>query len=136
MNYETDFAPLMKRMIAAFPQRPISADTVAVYWEMLSDLDAPIFTQSVKRCMESCEWFPTIKHLRHAAEDIIMESIPDPYEAMCRFPHRVKNPMIRALVSTKPEEYDAIARDVQSKNNRPFQFSAPPRRLRDGKPDA
>lgn len=65
---ETQFAPLIKRLIALFPQRPISAETIAAYWEMLHDLDAELFAVAVKHCAASCEWFPTVKQLRKAAE--------------------------------------------------------------------
>jgi hypothetical protein len=67
MDYERDYAPLMKRLIAMFPQRPISDETIAVYWEMLSDLDAEAFALAVKDCGRSGDWFPTIHQLRAAS---------------------------------------------------------------------
>jgi len=136
MNYQDDFAPQMKRLIALFPQRAIAPETIAAYWDILGSMEADLFRASVERCIHSCEWFPTIKHLREAYEDIVMESIPDPYEAMKRFPHRVKNPMMRAIVTTTPEEYDAISRTVQPENERSDWIIGDPRRLRTGKPDA
>ena len=136
MNYESDFAPEMKRLIALFPQRPIAPDTIAAYWSILHEMESDLFRAAVDRCIHTCEWFPTIKHIREAYEDIVMESIPDPYEAMKRFPHRVKNPAMRALVSTRPEEYSADPRSLQPENERSNWIIGEPRRLNDGKPDA
>jgi hypothetical protein len=44
----------------------------------------------------------------------------------------IKNPGIRALIETTPEDYDAIRREVQAKNGRSVGFPSEPRRLGDG----
>lgn len=131
-EFEVTFAALT----AAYPQREIATATQLIYWQTLQDIDGPLFAAAANRCLNGGDWFPTIRALRHAAEDIVMESIPDPYEAMKRFPHRIKNPAIRALLSTRPEEYDAESRHLQPENKRSDWIIGDPRRLDDGKPDA
>jgi hypothetical protein len=65
-----------------------------------------------------------------------MESMDDPFEAMRRFPHRVKNPMLRAIVTAKLEDSDADPRSIRPENERSDWIIAEPRRISDGKPDA
>lgn len=129
MNYQAEYAPLMKRLIALFPQRPISPETVAAYWEMISDLDADLFAQAVKHCAATCEWFPTVKQLREAYEDIVMASIADPMEAMKLFPHRIKNNALRAALTMNVEDIYAKYRDLPSETNGMYGPPPRPRRL-------
>lgn len=63
-----DYNPHMKRLIALFPQRPIGAETVAAYWELLCDMDADLFATAARACAAMCEWFPTVKQLLDAAD--------------------------------------------------------------------
>ena len=71
MDYDRDYDPMMRRLIAMFPQRPIGPETIAVYWEMLGDLDGAVFAQAVKVCGTTCKWFPTIAELRGAVQDLL-----------------------------------------------------------------
>ena len=64
-----DYLPTMRRLIALFPQREIGAETIAAYYDLLSDLDGDVFRLAVRQCAETCDWFPTVKQLREAAID-------------------------------------------------------------------
>lgn len=55
------------RLIALFPQREISRETIAAYWELLCDLDDSVFERAVALCGQTCTFFPSVKELRDAA---------------------------------------------------------------------
>lgn len=117
MTYD-DYEPLINRLIALFPQRPILPATIAAYWEMLSDIDAETFALAVRECAVTCDWFPTVKQLRTAAEDVILATIPDSMDKMRRFPHRIKDPGMRAIVefgSDRDSRLDLPSEDDRSR---------------------
>lgn len=58
---------LMARLAAFFPQREISAETIAAYYEVLGDMDGQVFALAVRECANTCDWFPTVKQLREAS---------------------------------------------------------------------
>lgn len=133
MTYD-EYEPLINRLAALFPQRPVPPATVAAYWEMLSDINGDVFAQAVRSCAVSCDWFPTVKQLRHAAEDAIMATIPDPMEQMRRFPHRISSPLMRAIVTYQPSngDTDADPRTLRSRDSRRGVLPETPRRLNGG----
>lgn len=59
----------IKRLQAAFPQRPIEASTIAVYVDALRDMNPEALRQAVDVVIRSDDWFPTIKRLRTACEE-------------------------------------------------------------------
>ena len=59
----------IKRLIAAFPQRPVLAETQAVYVDALGDMDPAALHQAVDSVIRSDDWFPTIRRLRTVCEE-------------------------------------------------------------------
>lgn len=59
----------IRRLVAAFPQPPVSAETVAVYVDALSDMNPEALRQAVDLVIRSDDWFPKIKRLRTACEE-------------------------------------------------------------------
>lgn len=68
-----DYIPTMRRLAALFPQREISAETIAAYFDMLTDLDADVFRLAARQCAVTCDWFPTVAQLRREAQAITAE---------------------------------------------------------------
>jgi hypothetical protein len=60
----------IRRLVAAFPQPPVSAETIAVYVDALGDMDPETLRTAVDVVIRSDEWFPKIKRLRTACEDL------------------------------------------------------------------
>lgn len=58
------------RLQAAFPQRPVEASTIAVYVDALGDMDPDVLHTAVDVVIRSDDWFPTIKRLRTACDDL------------------------------------------------------------------
>lgn len=58
------------RLQAAFPQRPVEASTIAVYVDALADMDPDVLRTAVDVVIRSDDWFPTIKRLRTACDDL------------------------------------------------------------------
>lgn len=58
------------RLQAAFPQRPVEASTIAVYVDALGDMDPDVLRTAVDVVIRSDDWFPTIKRLRTACDDL------------------------------------------------------------------
>lgn len=60
----------IRRLVAAFPQPPTSAATIAVYVDALGDMDPDTLRLAVDLVIRSDDWFPKIKRLRTACEDL------------------------------------------------------------------
>lgn len=65
----------IRRLVAAFPQPPVSAETVAVYVDALSDMDPEVLRTAVDLVIRSDEWFPKIKRLRTACDDLQLSGL-------------------------------------------------------------
>lgn len=65
----------IKRLIAAFPQRPVLAETQAVYVDALGDMDPDVLRTAVDVVIRSDDWFPTIKRLRTACDDLQLSQL-------------------------------------------------------------
>jgi hypothetical protein len=87
-------------MGALFPQRPLTEETIAAYWELLGDMDGSLFAASVRQCIETCDWFPSIRQLRRSADEIAAAQIPDTFERMKAYPQLVTNPLMRSILTT------------------------------------
>jgi len=59
----------IRRLAAAFPQPPVTAETTAVYVDALSDMDPEALRLAVDLVIRSDDWFPKIKRLRTACEE-------------------------------------------------------------------
>lgn len=59
----------IRRLAAAFPQPPVTAETTAVYVDALSDMDPEALRLAVDVVIRSDDWFPKIKRLRTACEE-------------------------------------------------------------------
>lgn len=73
MNHN-DYTAIMKRLVALFPQREITDATLAAYWDHLRDINPAVFRAAAHRCARECDWFPTVKQLRSAAESVAAEA--------------------------------------------------------------
>lgn len=65
----------IRRLVAAFPQPPTSAETIAVYVDALSDMDPETLRMAVDVVIRSDEWFPKIKRLRTACDDLQLSQL-------------------------------------------------------------
>lgn len=65
----------IRRLVAAFPQPPVSAETVAVYVDALGDMDPDALRMAVDLVIRSDEWFPRIKRLMTACEDFQLSQL-------------------------------------------------------------
>lgn len=65
----------IKRLIAAFPRQLVPAETQAVYIDALSDMDPDTLRIAVDLVIRSDEWFPTIKRLRTACDDLQLSQL-------------------------------------------------------------
>ncbi len=70
-----DITAQIRRLIAAFPQPPVSAETMAVYIDALSDMNPDALRQAVDVVIRSDDWFPKIKRLRTACEEFQFEQL-------------------------------------------------------------
>ena len=66
--------PDVKRLVAvlkaAYPRQELPPETVAIYAEMLADLDAETATAAVKRAIQTSRFFPTIAEIRNVAAEL------------------------------------------------------------------
>lgn len=74
MNYDIDYLPVIKRLAATFPQRPIGPETVAAYWEMLHSMDGDVFNAAANYCATHAEWFPTLHAIFDAADTLLTDA--------------------------------------------------------------
>lgn len=61
-----EVAAILAPMFAQFPQQKVEAATIAVYVGMLLDIPADKLRPAVLHCMETCEFLPTVAHIRKA----------------------------------------------------------------------
>jgi hypothetical protein len=101
-------------MAAAYPGFQLTAQTIAIYSELLSDIDDETLARAAKRCMSKCKFYPTIAEIREeiAAEaSSHLASAIDAWgevrKAMCVFeyvyggrPPKFSNAIIDRLVSS------------------------------------
>ena len=57
MQRET-FNQTMKLLVATWPERSPSKETLAAYWLALQHLDDTAFKQAAHRCLQECTFFP------------------------------------------------------------------------------
>ena len=131
----TEWNTNMGRLLAYFPQREVSAETIAAYHDILGDMDGEVFTLAVRHCVETCDWFPTVRQLKRAADEIQAARIPDTYERMKAFPQLIRNPAVRAAVTTDLSDIVAeleakrgSKRSLPAQNGRPVELFGDPRR--------
>jgi ABC-type transport system involved in cytochrome bd biosynthesis fused ATPase/permease subunit len=72
--------PLVERLIDAFPQTPMRAQTAAIYTRMLGDLDGPAADRVVEGLIASSPSFPTVAEIRNAVAEEVL-AIPTALEA-------------------------------------------------------
>lgn len=65
----------IKRLMAAFPRQNVPTETQAVYVDALSDMDVDVLRTAVDVVIRSDEWFPTIKRLRTACDELQMTQL-------------------------------------------------------------
>ena len=53
--------------LAAAFQKELSPETVTIYSEALSDLDAGLLSAAVRQCITTCTFFPAVAEIRKAA---------------------------------------------------------------------
>lgn len=68
-NERTRITTEVKRLQAAFPQRPIEPSTIAVYVDVLAGIDPAVLRQAVDLVIRSDDWFPTVKRLLTICEE-------------------------------------------------------------------
>jgi hypothetical protein len=73
-------AKLVAVLSAAYPRQEIEEATLAIYCEMLLDLDHAIAERGVKVLMANSRWFPTIAEIREAVLEQ-QSPLPSPAEA-------------------------------------------------------
>lgn len=56
-------------------------NTYNIYIEMLSDLDEELLDKSIRICISTCRFFPTIADIRDNAVNILMSNIPGALQA-------------------------------------------------------
>lgn len=78
-----EFAKTFAFMASAYPHKEIPDQTWDVYYTMLNDLPAEVFSAAAGLAISRSEFFPTIHALREAASEFHIEvkRLPDPYEA-------------------------------------------------------
>lgn len=103
---EPEFTTHIKRLIALYPQRPIPPETIAVYWELLHDLDPVCFALAVRHCALTGDWFPTVHQLRDAADAAMISIDSTSIDRMRYVPERIVNSAVRALWTTPLEDID------------------------------
>jgi hypothetical protein len=101
----------IKRLVVAFPQRPIMAETQAVYVDALSDMDPAALRMAVDVVIRSDDWFPTIKRLRTACEDL----------QLAQFSAAEDGKWIKRWISGAKNGYDPAT----GISNKPSQFPNP-----------
>jgi hypothetical protein len=68
------FAEIMGVLTAAFPNAPISRETVLVYADVLGDIPEALLRKAVRQCLNTSKFFPAIAEIRKAADSIRREA--------------------------------------------------------------
>lgn len=68
---ESEAVRLFETLRGAYPAHPIQPETLAVYSELLSDLDAALARKAVVRHVGTNKWFPTIAEIRELAAAMV-----------------------------------------------------------------
>jgi hypothetical protein len=70
--------------------KEITSEFIDVYYEFLKDIDEKSFIESMKECIKTRRFFPTIAEIRERAEPFIKEkkrtilTLPDNYDDIMR----------------------------------------------------
>jgi len=67
----TEVEQVIVFLVAAFPSANISADTIAVYVEMLSDLEPALLKLAAKKAITDGRFFPSVNELREAVAQLV-----------------------------------------------------------------
>lgn len=69
-NTFDEVAAILRPMLALYPQTPVEAETLAVYIDMLRDIEPDRLAESVRQCMSECKWLPTVADIRERYEEM------------------------------------------------------------------
>jgi len=69
-----EFERLFGILMAAYPQREISATTIAVFTERFAPMDARLFSATVQECIDSYDWMPSVQQVRQAASRVLVRA--------------------------------------------------------------
>jgi hypothetical protein len=64
---KSESAALLSVLNTAYPKHDLSEETIALYEQMLSDLDANAAMAAVQRIVTRAQWFPSIAEIREEA---------------------------------------------------------------------
>jgi hypothetical protein len=98
----------IRRLVAAFPQPPVSAETVAVYVDALNDMDPATLGLAVDLVIRSDDWFPKIKRILTACEEFQLSQLSAAEDGkwIKRWINRAPNGYDPASgITTKPKQW-------------------------------
>lgn len=61
------FEQTLARLVAAYPQREVSAASIALYTERFATMDARLFAAAVEECIDTHDWLPSVHQVQQAA---------------------------------------------------------------------
>jgi len=91
MATQAEIFSILTALAAAHPKFELRKATVAIYTELLADLDASVLKAVTLQCAMTSRFFPTIAEIRDAALAISRPAVPSAYEAWAAVQVELRN---------------------------------------------